>query len=419
MTNFDLMDSKQAKIWNNISHELSVAGYSLILLTINWHNDLECEFMQLPYGLKEFNELNLPSQEVSLPRINLVESEEYWVPDYDRNIAKKGAVACETFFREVLNIMQPDCVGIYNTLLPHSRIFQLVCAEIEIPNFSFERGLLPGTFLIDALRNNIDGEINRSFSINSMIQNYPLNPTLLDSYRQWYQVTKPTKYQQAAGNGINRLHSIQNNGRKTVLILGQLFGAGIYPRSSNMCRRVFPGFDSYEEALELIAQIGEEHNLLFRDHPLNVTTNKKVKLPENIEIIQDGNLIDIINMVDFVVILGASTSAFEALIQKKPVLVLGSTMLDIFSPFYQSFNKDIKPEFQKMVTQGWDGISENAERALSYILEHYLVAHNSDVPCSHGINEFAQYVKRLGGHYQHTVSFYDRFIQLGHWVKTL
>ena len=68
-------------------------------------------------------------------------------------ISRRGASICRGFYRRILAILEPDTVLVWNTLAPHSRILQLSCYEQEIPVFSFERGYLPGTLLLDTLRN--------------------------------------------------------------------------------------------------------------------------------------------------------------------------------------------------------------------------------------------------------------------------
>ncbi|MET0593863.1 MAG: hypothetical protein ABW133_14265, partial [Polyangiaceae bacterium] len=332
-TNYELLKEPQVAAWNALAQALAERDVQLVLLSNNGHPDLAFICLVIPYALADFDKLNI-EQRPEVARVGpMLEIEALWQHPYLPDESHRGAKACRGFYQRLIRALEPDSVLIWNTLAPHSRILQLLCHEEEIPVFSFERGQLPGTFLIDTLRNNSASELNTSFVIDTFVDRYETNGPLLERYRQWYFRTRPDKYVRTSDASIAPLEEARESGKPVVTVFGQALGAGLLPRTDALARRNFPDFDNVGEVLNTLAGV-RDWKIAFRDHPINVGLQKGTDLPGGALRVEDAPLMRVLELTDVAVVIGCTSVLYEALLHAKPALVIGNTPIARFAPYY-------------------------------------------------------------------------------------
>ncbi len=390
-TNYELLGPSQVAVWNALSNELARRGVQLVLLTTNAHPELSVVYVVIPYALRDFDKLNIPHPPEVARLDAMLEIEALWQNPYRADESRRGARICRGFYERLLGVLEPDTVLVWNTLAPHSRILQLLCHEREIPVFSFERGQLPDTLLLDTLRNNCASELSTSFVLASCIQGYESDGKRLGRYREWYLQTRPSKYVGAPDASVTVLDRARQSGRFVVTVFGQALGAGILPRSDALARRNFPDWSSAGEVLAALSTLGDI-TLAFRDHPINVREEKGTDLGASVLRVQEGPLIGVLEVTDLAIVLGSTTVLYEALLLRKPVLVLGNTPIARFAPYYTARGLTLPDALNRARAGGWEDIRERAERALSFLLDHSLIATRPEVPARRGLEDFADFV---------------------------
>lgn len=414
-SSYEILGPRQVTRWNELGDALEARGTQLFLLSTNLQPGLRIPHLQIPYGLSEFNALKLSPSEVTGQR-QLLEIEEYWVRNFDKNQAREGLGRCRHFYEDLLERLEPDVVSIWNTQLPQGRVFQFLCEENDIPVFTIERGLLPETLLLDRARIHSASELSHSLIHRSVAKGYRANSEILAAYRDFYAKEKPAKYK--GGNDSRRQNRIlEENQKPLVLVLGQALGGGVLPRSNALARRNFPGFDSYEAVLTQLQAGLPDLQVAFRDHPINGWENGAVQIPQGTIRLDEGPLHEVIAQADVVVVLGASTVLFEALVQEKPLVVVGNTQIGYFEPYYSCRDGDAVGAVNKARQGAYAGIKDGAERALSFILEHALVAERDEVPAAQKLSDLADFLSDydLGS----TSQLNERYQKLHFWGESL
>lgn len=414
VSNYELLGPRQVRRWNRLAEELARRGTELFLLTTNVHDGLEVPHMEIPYALREYAHLRLPPSEVASLDAR-VAVEEHWVRDHDRVDAARGARKCRSFYEGLLDVLDPDVVCIWNTLFPHSRLFQLLCEERDVPVFTIERGLLPGTLMLDRLRNGSASELRNSFALASVAAAYEPRLSLLESYRAYYLREQPAKYPGAEGRAAQRQGL--DDARPLLLVLGQALGAGILPRQNRLARQNFPVFDGYAQVLGQLQSAAPDMQIGFRDHPINLLENAAPPLAEGILRLDAGPLHEVLRDARLVVALGATTAVYEALLLKKPVVVVGDTPIAHFGAYVACHDGALAPAIQQAREGGWAALGDAADRALSFLLEHAAIAEDDAVPSARGLADLAAFL--AGYDLRCPTPFEQRLEALRAYVETL
>lgn len=416
LSNFQLLGAAEVERYNRLSHELEQRDTQLLLLTTNVVDGLELKYLQIPYALREFRHLGVPP--VAVPNENqLVAIEEHWIRDFSLQEAREGARACRSFYQSLLTHLQPDFVGAWNTLFPQSRILQMLCEELSIPAFTFERGFLPGTLMLDRLRNNVDSELNNSFSSASLFRRYPKNADLIKIYRKFYDEQRPSKYLPGEKNDRQQQDRLLATVDKPlVLALSQSHGAGIYPRSHPSARRNFAHFATLTHALRELMLVCPDHQVAFRDHPLNNWENAPTELPEGVIRLDHGPFGDLLPHADVVVSFGSTTAIYEVLLQDKPLIVVGDSAIGRFDPYVRCSDGDLRTALASALDEQQQAHHrERAASALSFLLEHFLIADDPAVSLPHRLSDLAEFI---AGYDLHCASSLEaRFSALSQWIS--
>lgn len=414
-TSYELLGPSQVERWNRLGEEFAKRDTQLLLLTTNVQPGLAVPNVEIPYRLDGFNSMRLEPELVTGVD-ELLAVEEHWISGFDRERALQGLGKCRAHYRQMLDMLQPDSVFVWNTQLPHGRVLHRLCQEKSIPTMTLERGLLPDTLMLDHGSIHSESELLNSFTLRSVARNYVAQPELVAAYRDYYRTKRPAKY------GANDDTSLQKADLRRVkkpvmLVLGQAQGGGVLPRALPQARFNFPRFDSYAQVLERLRECAPEYQLAFRDHPINRWENESNEVFEGVLRPEKGPLHEVIEASDVVVVLGSSTAIYEALVLEKPVIVVGNAQAAAFEAYYACVDGDLKRAIEAAKSGGYAGIAAGAERALSFFLEHLLVGERERVPCKRPLSDIAEFASQFDLDCVTPLS--ERFALLEQWGATV
>jgi len=416
-TNFQILDEERSVFWNGFAEKLGKNGIFLLILTTNVHDALTAPYIEIPYTLSGFGQFALATP----PSTSFVESqiaiEAYC--QWPENLAgvEIGAVHCAAFFGGLLDVAEPDLVLCWNTLLPQGRILQLACAERGIASQTIEQGLLPGTMLVDSTGNHIDGSLANSFALLSMFETAQDVSPSLAVYREWFIQRRPSKYQKTDDVAFRNLQDISRSAGRTILILGSAAGQGLGPADHMMARRTLPGVADLQAAVETIAEAAGGALLIYRGHPTDESLGLSVSLPANVELGQDASLAAYLEIADHVIVVGGSAAVFECLVLQKPVMVVGRNMLSRFKPCPHSDGSDLRSCIPPFLACAWQDVAEQADRVLSFLLDHYLIMQHPELEIGHQLDSLVRFVDFYSS--RNELTDQTRIEKLQDWIQGL
>ncbi|MET0592610.1 MAG: hypothetical protein ABW133_07925, partial [Polyangiaceae bacterium] len=111
-------------------------------------------------------------------------------------------------------------------------------------------------------------------------------------------------------------------------------------------------------------------------------------------------LMRVLELTDVAVVIGCTSVLYEALLHAKPALVIGNTPIARFAPYYtarglsrrEARGLALMEGVSHALEGGWEGIRERSDKALSFLLEHALVATHPDVPAGRGLADLAGFL---------------------------
>jgi hypothetical protein len=393
-TNFQLLDERTSGFWNTLARRLEEHDILLLLLTTNVHTALTVQFVEIPYTLSGYARFGFETPEHSGFLKSQIALEACWQTEENLDQVEAGAARCVEFFNSLLEAVDPELVLGWNTLLPQSRILQMACAERGIPCQTIERGLLPGTLLLDPTGNHLDSTLANSFGMTSVVRGTAGVSESVSRYRDWYRRSRPSKYREGHDEDFRRLATRAGRAQRTLLILAPVIGSGLEPAEQKLSRRTLPGTRDWGAILETISSALDGDTLLiFRDHPINLAIGRSCSLPAGVEAGQDASLIEYLELANHVVVIGGTTTAYESLVAQKPVMVVGRNMLMRFGAMAQSDGSDLARDVAEFLKTGWSDYEDRADRVLSFLIDHYLIMVDPELePVGNRLDELVEFI---------------------------
>lgn len=385
--NYELLGSEQIDVWNRFSDLLAQREMFLLLVTTNTHPGLKCSHLDIPYGLAPFADLRVSWAAPFADLDRHIADEEAWLGAQDEARVRQGALKCRRLFDELMEVLSPDVVFVWNALLPQSAIARDAARAKGIPALCLERGLLPGTWLCEAGSNVVGSELSESWVVANALRSHRPNHDRIDAYRRWYLQRRPAKYE--GDGGADSSDGSEPDGPLT-LVLGQVAGTLLRQRHNLPVAHKPPPFRCAHEALAEI-RMATPNRVVFRDHPINAILGSHPVLPEGVVQRQSGTLLHALEPATEVIAFGYTTAIYEALILRKPVLTLGQTPMHWLQPAYSTQVGELHSALEAMRAGGFAGIEKRAMVALSWLLEVSLIGLSSDVPCKHTLADFSRF----------------------------
>lgn len=263
------------------------------------------------------------------------------------------------YINQLLNILEPQKVILWNKFYAFHMLFDEICKERGIPVKYMEFGCLPGTICIEGLGQ--QGESEPAVHYMQFRRKYI-------NYSEKKQAQDIILYLKEAG--LNRNLQPQNNynigggrrysvSRKNVLYFGQDdFESGLFPYTDTTRTFHSPIFTSSLAALSYLRLISirNDWNLLYKPHPLVDAIgveNEELEHIDEEDIVRNVNINTLIDSVDIVITI-FSQSAYIALIREKPVVMLGYSQLRGKGCVYEAFSlTEVEKQMQKAIQNGF------------------------------------------------------------------
>ncbi|UZH55642.1 CDP-glycerol glycerophosphotransferase family protein [Salinimicrobium tongyeongense] len=333
-----LLTEEQVEFINKVSKILQAKKTRLVLL--GWDKEgkfnLHPEKIQLPVSITQFDTIykkyiiRQDFEQYALNLKELVDRFDWWFPK-SRN--KKERSQRESFlhyhlhfFLKLINLHDPSLIIVWNGNDPRQLLLSRLCENLNIKTLFMERGTLPSLWFYDT-----KGVLGNSTVANFRFDNAVFDITYtnrLELYQNWYFHTSETLWEQPARNeqiNIKDKFGIKS-GQEIILFVGQV--------DNDIQTKLFsPYFKSNKDAFQWFINYGvkDDYFVIGKHHPKSQVSvshyREAIGINENIVWTDELKLDECLKVADFVVTVNSSV-IFDALLFGKPVLSLGTTILD-------------------------------------------------------------------------------------------
>jgi SAM-dependent methyltransferase len=412
------LDAANGRWWKQFQEELAQQGVDLVLLSSAPAEDPDLRVIVVPFWLHGLaRSYHAPAAPVVLetPLVTaLAARDDAWALPEQRDPAKSmaGLSVCQHLMRQLLEELQPAAVLVWGNSLPQSVILQQLAIQQGRPCWVIERGLLPGTLMIEMSGQGGQSELNLSFALNRALQNTQETGLFLFAQAA-YRRRRESKYSQVEFLDAATFRQQHNpSGRKLVaLLLQHDVSSCIVPRDYLGARLHAPAFASSEEAMLHLASIAQELDctVLAKPHPVDCADYSHCE-NEHLRVVRDVNLFSLIEAADVVAAMN-STAQFEALLCEKPLLLLAHSQLAGKGVAYEvGCPTGLRDALASALNRdGFEHRLVRARQVLSFILRNYAVALTDSSPAQATLGELAAFVARNALPIAHTLSLETRF----------
>lgn len=339
-------------------------------------------FRNCEYFARSFSDENIPDH-----MILYVNEREYlkWVADNIRlryidikkDVEYVIAFYADYMINKILDILAPERVYIFNIFRTWHYALKAICDARHITVGCFEFGPIEGTFYIDY--NGMMGESTPCINA-AEFNKKPITSADLENARKvldYIYISKINRYRQPDKSVEEFCVNTCAAHKPVVLFAGQNdYEGGLQPWTENCKKKHSPIFSDSMEAAIYLWQLCKTLNLnfLYKPHPsMEMRADKYHLWPENMPVLKRMDINKAIDCSD-VVITMLSSSAYIAIIHKKPVIILGYSQLSHNNACYEIYDKAmIKDALVNALEAGYTREQENRFIAhVSRMLKYYL-----------------------------------------------
>lgn len=397
------LDDNNSRWWKQFQDELARCGMELILLSTAPAANRELRTILIPFCLRDYGRAYaVPPEPITLePSLTdaLARRDRTWVEEEHRDLAeyRSGLAACQHVLRTILHELQPAVVLPWGNSLPQSVVLQQLALQQGRACWMIERGLLPGTFMIEMSGQSGQSELNWSFALSRALQ-ASTDTRLFFAAQAAVRNNPQTKYAQAEALSPDAFHARYNPGRRKLvafamqhdisscLLPGDYLGAGIHG----------PAFRSAADALQALARAAREQNalVLAKPHPIDHADYSALET-EHLRVLRDVNLQSLMTAADVVACM-TSTTQFEALLLEKPLLLMARSQLAGKGAAYEALTPETLPGALRAALQRQDFEPRRAaaRRFLHFVLQHYSVAISDSSPAVATLADLARFLRQ-------------------------
>lgn len=285
-----------------------------------------------------------------------------------------------SLFKVVLSLLQPDIVIAWNGMADIRRMVRQLLSELGIPFFYAEKGMLPDSWYID------EQGINARCSLDSSSFEQTIDSeegTRIEDYIKDIVKSGSSAWEQPSR--IAGEHTLKEKlGIDPDLNL--IFFPGQVDEDVNIT--TFSPFKNVAEAVRLVAEsMPAKTVLVVKPHP-KAKENSQKQLSEltekykNLVVVKDANVWDLIEISDLVISIN-STVAFESLLKKKKVVLLGRSVLSKTSLLEKVDRADLKRQMQDYLSASFESLIDYS-RVLSFVKflkdDYYIFRDSAHLP---------------------------------------
>ena len=297
-------------------------------------------------------------------------------PDMGEGYPERLAIYFYDYFQKALEHFRPEGVLIWNQFIAAHELMAALCRKRSIPIFYMEFGVLPGTFCFD-----VKGQMGESTmtQISTDFFREKILPEDIGNAKQvldFISYTSLNRNRQPAKGSLEQVIGQLRPGAPNIVYFGQSdFESGLLPKTDRRVTFHSPiDCDSYS-ILPQLEEIAQKNgwNLLFKPHPGMIFMGHTPPSSRGYIDVRDANLHELLDLADVVVTV-LSQCSYEALIRKKPVVMLGYNQLKKKGCVYQvESRKDMERYLQEALERGASPLMQKAFLAhAASLLKFYL-----------------------------------------------
>lgn len=380
----NILSKEDIPFLNQVWEELNSKEFNFILT--GWNSipkeaSLKPKYYKLPaniHCIKKYSNISHLISELKsfgLDIDDLLIRFEWWFPKSKTKRQRKERIAFLHFhlhhYIKLVKKYNPGIVLIWNGNDPRHIIFKTVANYFGLATYFLERGPLPSVIFYD--HSGVLSHSSVKFLKNREFGDFNNEIKLLNNYKDWYFSSNETLWEQpeASKVDIRQRYGIPLS-KKITLFIGQV--------DNDIQTKIFsPNFQSNLEAFRFFLENCREENhfVVAKHHPKN---NQSIEFfrresanYNNVVWTDEFPLDECLNQVDNVVAVNSSV-IFDALLYKKPVFSLGTTMLDGKDILYEFNPNNLSCTLNKFYSQtDLKSRLNNFNRLLSYMFKNNLL----------------------------------------------
>ena len=300
-------------------------------------------------------------------------------------LARLKLLYFRAFMRSVLRRERPAlCVLWHQFNGLHHALVDLL-NESSIPHCFAEYGPMPGMIALDRKGQMAESCVAVEAAAFRVLPVEPETLERADRYIEMVRAQKRSQRQQPTNeDALQHIREKHAQGKKVVFMAGDYgYRSGMLPPGFPRARLHSPFFESTEDALACVAALASKNDwhIIFKPHPLGTDAARMPEAPnEHVTVMPDANAFDCVLNCDITVTILSQVS-YLALLQNRPIVLLGRNMLSGQGCAYELESKD---HLESLITQAVrDGLTseqrETFRRHTAQLCTHYLFSMDRDV----------------------------------------
>ena len=413
------------KKWDSMKN-----NYKIVYFRESIEKDLlPCTVCEVPRFLFRNNILNIECKKISVPKyiVNYVKKHQYLSDAFISISCKYNNIPKEYFYlyvywadkyvKSVMDYLKPVNVIIWLEFYPYHEIIAENCRQRNIKTTFFEFGVLPGTYSFET-----QGQMGRSYPATEFekFKEQKVDNVEIDAARKVIEYIRNNNLKRWDDNSdmeIERVFAKVKKNRPIIFYAGQNdFESGMYPYDGKAKKYHSPSFATSDDAASYLAELAKKNdwNLIYKPHPAMVKFVGTPSVPDNVLILNCGDINKIIDKVDLTITI-LSQVAYMSLLREKPVVLLGYTQLRGKGCVYEAFEKNkiesiLYEALNKKYTQE---MKEQFNIHVAQVLKYYVYddgKHNS-IPYGKNIQLVANNLCKSVLNNENAVEQVNRFIK--------
>ncbi len=423
-------DEENSRWWLQFQTEMDALGMDLVLISAAAAADSRLKTIVVPLWLQGFRQaygLAPAAMTMEEPLAQaLANRDRAWSKQENLDMGEftAGLSVCQQVFRRFLNELQPAVVLVWSSSLPQSVVLQQLALQQGRPCWVLERGLLPGTLMLEMCGLGGHSELNWSYTVRQALRKSNKNG-LFFAAQKAYKRDRTSKYVQAGTIGPAAFQQQFNpDGRKIIsLLLQHDASSALVPDTYLGARLHAPEIPTSSAAIRTLSEAlagTPGCRLLVKPHPMDKDDYSRWE-NERVTICREANLHTLIEVSDVVACM-TSTTQFEALLFEKPVLLLARSTLIGKQVAYEGRTPGELPSALAgaLARIGFKERMENGRHFIHFLLENFSVSINSEaMPAGTTLADLAKFLAHNSVPIEVSASLGERLLaigkQLSHW----